>query len=114
VSRILIVEDSDSIALLLRRRLEMAGHSTVRAGNGAEALETLAGGERVDMVLLDVTMPRLSGPEALTELRMTHPRLPVVLVTGTRPDRELEERADGVVKKPIDFDELLSSVDRLA
>jgi CheY-like chemotaxis protein len=114
VSRILIVEDSDSIALLLKRRLEMAGHSTVRASNGADALERLGRGERVDLVLLDETMPRLSGSEALGELRLVHPGLPVIMVTGTRPGPGSQELADAIVRKPIDFDQLLGLVERLA
>ena len=114
MSHVLIVEDSDSIALLLRRRLEMAGHSTARAGNGAEALEMLSGGEEVDLILLDVMMPRLSGPEAMREIRLVYPTLPVVLVTaGTREETEAV-RADAVIRKPIDFDRLLGLIERLA
>lgn len=114
MSRILIVEDSDSIALLLKRRLEMAGHVTERAANGADALTRLADGDRVDLVLLDVMMPRLTGPEAIRELRLVYPGLPVVLVTGKHLDRAEANRADGVIGKPIDFDELLPLIDRLA
>lgn len=114
MSRIFVVEDSDSIALLLKRRLEMAGHTTIRAGNGAEALERLSGGEKADLVLLDVMMPRLSGPEALREIRLVYPNLPVILVTGRNLDRREGRQADAVIRKPIDFDELLEAVERLA
>lgn len=112
MTRILVIEDSPAIALLLRRRLEMAGHQVEVAAGGRQGLRMLpeAGS---DIVLADVTMPGMDGIETLRRIKADHPGLPVVLVTGERPAFHIGREADAVIAKPIDFDRLLRTVDEL-
>lgn len=114
MSRILVVEDSPAIALLLRRRLEMAGHEAEVVTNGNQALDRLDAAKVPDLILADVMMPGLDGIETLRRIRKSHPQLPVILVTGQQLEREQELQADAVFAKPIEFDQLLPAIERLA
>jgi len=109
----MVIEDSPAIALLLRRRLEMAAHEVRVAPNGIEAM-AMIGAEEPDLVLADVMMPGLDGLETLGRIRSAHQSLPVILVTGQSLDPAQRSRADAVISKPIDFEELLETIDRLA
>jgi len=116
VSRVLVAEDSASIRLLLRRRLELAGHEVIEARDGPDTLATLgahADGDAPDVVLLDAMMPGADGAGVLREIKAEWPLMPVLLVTALH---ELDESdgwglADGHVTKPIDFGELLARID---
>ncbi len=66
--KILLVEDSHSIAILLAARLEESGHSVVHAENGAKAVELFPNAE-VDLVLMDIEMPVMNGFEAVSRIR---------------------------------------------
>lgn len=118
MSRILIAEDSPAIRLLLVRRLEMAGHEVVEAGDGREALDLLASAPpagKPDLILLDAMMPNLTGSEVLESLAGTDPDIPVLVVSAMSglPYSDQWESADGHISKPIDFDDLLARVEAL-
>lgn len=113
MSRILVIEDSPAIALLLRRRLEMAGHAVDLMPNGILGLGRLDAAMLPDLVLADVMMPGLDGLATLRQIRIRHPDVPVVLVTGQQLTPEQREEADAVFAKPIEFDALLAAIDRL-
>jgi two-component system, chemotaxis family, chemotaxis protein CheY len=98
---ILVVDDSPIARAVLRKVIAMSGVDVGRvleAGDGAEALEVL-GRESVDLVLADVNMPRLGGPDLVRRLRAT-PALagtPVVMVSSERSRaRQDELRRNGV------------------
>lgn len=65
---ILVVDDDRTVSLTLKRQLERAGYVVLCAGTGAEALELAAGGP-LDLVILDLVMPGLSGIETCAALR---------------------------------------------
>jgi CheY-like chemotaxis protein len=109
----MVIEDSPAIALLLKRRLEMAGHSVERVANGEMAIRRLEDGSDPHVVLSDVVMPKIDGLETTRRIKQAHPCLPVALVTGRHLRREEAELADAVVAKPIDFDELLAKIECL-
>lgn len=92
----------------------MAGHEVDVSPNGAEALDRLQVEETTELVLADVMMPGPDGFETMRRIRELHPGLPVILVTGQQlhPDRQKE--ADAVFSKPIEFDQLLPTIERLA
>src|SRR6266850_6443410 len=83
MARVLIVDDSDDTRMMLGKLLSMAGHETVFAANGWEALLTLDN-MRVDLVLLDLMMPGMDGNTFLRILRQSqkNQKLPVVIVTA--------------------------------
>ena len=117
--RILIAEDSETIRLLLRRRLELEGHEVVEARDGEQAVAAaLAAHPPYDAMLLDVSMPRRSGLDALAELRAAGCPTPAIVLSAHHPETEgLPAAADGAVawiEKPIDWDRLLAALDSLA
>lgn len=80
---ILVVDDEPDIRTVVRLMARSNGYQVVEAGNGREAVEVLAKrAEPIDAVLLDVTMPEMTGHEALPRLRELVPDLPVILVSG--------------------------------
>ena len=112
---LLVVDDNPANRDLLSRRLERKGFRVIVAEDGQRALDILAT-SRVDLVLLDVMMPGLSGLDVLRKVRETQPpsALPVVMVTArTESDdvvEALELGANDYVTKPIDFPVVLARV----
>lgn len=114
-ARVLIVEDTETIRLLIRTRLANAYYHVIEAANGEDAIR-LASTESPDLVLLDVMLPGIDGFEVCRRLKespaTTH--LPVVMVTAldNRADRVkgLEMGADDFLSKPFDELALLSRV----
>ena len=95
---VLIVDDDDGVRTVATLSLERAGFRVVSARDGEEGVTVMRnqGGE-FDIVLLDVTMPRLSGAETLHIFRQLRPELPVVLTSGyTEPDVESKFSADEI------------------
>jgi len=116
LSRLLVVEDSPAIGLLLRRRLEKAGHRVEVVTGATAALERLDGssGDALEVVLSDVNLPGIGGIELTDRIREGHPELPLILVTAVELEPGDSNRADAVIGKPIDFDLLLGTIERLA
>jgi len=108
--RILIVDDDTTNLQILARITQGLGHDVIPATTGKTALAALD--ESVDMVLLDVMMPDMSGFEVLTEIRSNNLLcdLPVIMVTAltARQDRltAVEAGANDFISKPIDMTEL--------
>ena len=107
MARILVVEDSPDIRVLVRMLLEAGGHEVLTAADGREGIET-AIRERPDVVLMDLSLPVLSGWEAAREIKSNPAtaRIPVLAVTahamhGDR-ERALAAGCDGFIAKPID------------
>ncbi len=119
MARILVADDSETILLLLRTRLEMEGYEVITAADGAEASEELwrrGPGEGPDLMLLDAMMPRKSGLDVLREVRAAGSQIPVLIVSahGEAMTAAREEAiASGYLGKPIDFADLLSRVAEL-
>lgn len=109
--RILVVDDEATVARVAARCLQQFGYSTATASGGQEALELIAAAEgAIDAVLLDRTMPRMSGEETLVQLRERFPKLIVVLTSGFDEAESLlaSRRAspDAFLRKPFTPDEL--------
>jgi CheY-like chemotaxis protein len=117
VALILVADDSETILLLMRTRLEMAGHAVVTAADGQEVLDAVAEGGLPDLLLLDAMMPRKSGIDALRELRAGGHDGPVLIVSAHQnpgdADAPTDLAIDGYITKPIDFDRLLETIAQL-
>jgi signal transduction histidine kinase len=112
--RVLVVDDNEMLRRLAATFLRRSGFEVLLAEDGPEALEVF-GRERdkIDLILLDLTMPRLSGRETLRRLREIDPGVPVVLVSGfadTAQTSLAEEGAQGFVAKPYREHDLLHAV----
>jgi DNA-binding response OmpR family regulator len=110
---ILVVEDEAAMLAGLVHNLEFEGYRTLTATTGREALERLHK-TPPDLVLLDVMLPEMNGFEVLRELRLSHPKLPVILLTskGLETDKlqGFKLGADDYVTKPFSIQELLARV----
>jgi len=113
--RILIADDEEAVRGLVARALQMDGHSTVTAQDGAEALEILtreAG--RFDLLLTDIKMPLMDGIALALAAARDFPKLTIILMTGFADQRE---RASGlnaivhdVVTKPFSVADIRKAV----
>ncbi|MCY0148697.1 response regulator [Hoeflea sp. G2-23] len=101
MARILIAEDEDSLRRFVARALEMDGHQTVQAGDGAEALEHLQA-EAFDLLLSDIRMPIMDGIELAGESAELVPEMPILLMTGFAEQRERAEHLMRIVVDVVD------------
>ncbi len=79
--RLLLVDDDPDFRDALGKQLVHAGHDVALAGDGEEAIEWLKR-HTADLVILDIVMPNKEGLETISALRRSHPRLPVIAVSG--------------------------------
>lgn len=116
-TRVLIADDSETILLLLRTRLEMEGYDVVTAADGVEVIEAIEAGPAPDILLLDAMMPRKSGIDALRELRAGGVETPVLIVSAHQDEMDAGAPTDvevsGYITKPIDFEQLFSRIAEL-
>jgi len=116
--RVLIVEDNEHAAYLLRTLLERAGYAVIVSSDGRDAIAKLASLEPVDLVILDLMLPYVSGYQVLIEARQNPKwqRVPVIVVTGRTLEmdavRALETGANDFVRKPFLPEELVARVRR--
>jgi DNA-binding response OmpR family regulator len=118
-TRVLIADDSETILLLLRTRLEMEGYEVITAADGVEVVEAMqrASEPKPEILLLDAMMPRKSGIDALRELRAEGVDTPVLIVSAHQDEMDAGAATDvevsGYITKPIDFDQLFSRIAEL-
>jgi len=113
---VVVVDDDADIRGMLDFALVTAGWRVVGAADGQEALDRLRGGLRPCVVLLDLTMPRMSGSQFVAALR-ADPRLAATAVVVLSGDGNVSQKAvalgtDGYLSKPLDLDTLYDTVRR--
>ena len=118
--RVLVADDSETILLLMRTRLEMAGYDVDAAADGQEVVDRWHHGDPAqlpDVLLLDAMMPRKSGLDALRELREMGVETPALIVSAHQDATDANApsglEVSGYVNKPIDFDRLLERIAEL-
>jgi two-component system, sensor histidine kinase RpfC len=118
--KILLAEDNAPNRMIIQRILELGGHSVLTASDGEEALQILDQ-PGIDLVLMDINMPELSGYEAAKLYRMSHldgPRLPILALTAdatSQTERLCRDAGmDGVLTKPIEAAHLLATLESIA
>ena len=118
MTRILLVEDEENYRVLLAFSLRRDGFDVVQAADGVAAVEAFeaaggAGGGAIDLVLLDLMLPRLSGIEVCRRIRRTS-TVPVIMLTARDSEADtvvgLRIGADDYVTKPYSYRELLARV----
>jgi DNA-binding response OmpR family regulator len=118
MTSVLVADDSETVLLMLQRRLEMAGYDVDTARDREEVVQKLiADGGRPDVILLDAMMPKKSGVEALQELREAKIKTPVLMISAhldaQEPERMIALGANGCVPKPFEWDELIARIEEL-
>ncbi|WP_035243821.1 response regulator [Desulfonatronovibrio hydrogenovorans] len=112
--RILLVDDEDRFRTTLKKRLSTRHHQVLDASNGLRALEIVRE-TPVDVVVLDVRMPGLSGLETLTEMKKIAPDIEVILLTGHASiDPAIEGMRLGAfdyLMKPCDIEDLMIKIE---
>jgi two-component system cell cycle sensor histidine kinase/response regulator CckA len=113
---VLVVDDESAIRHFAVRVLVQEGYGVVEAGDGAEALELITQGRiSFEVVVSDIVMPRLNGVELIQALSVSHPDLPVILMSGyaTVALAELGIAAPcAILAKPFPAERLLEEVRR--
>jgi twitching motility two-component system response regulator PilH len=118
MARILIVDDSPSQLLGIKRIVEKLGHETLTAEDGAAGVEA-AKKEKPDLILMDVVMPNLNGFQATRTISKTPEteHIPIVLVTTKDQETDkvwgIRQGAKAYVTKPIKEDELVKVLKEL-
>jgi CheY-like chemotaxis protein len=112
---ILLAEDDEIMRSLTRQLLEEHGYAVVEADDGKSALEWVkAHPEPIDLLLTDVVMRRMSGPELVDRLKTSHPNLKVVYMSGYTgeliAEREVLQRGITLLEKPFTRTALLNTI----
>ncbi|MGA2091262.1 MAG: response regulator [Endomicrobiales bacterium] len=110
---IMIVDDEPDIVLVLAEYLEGEGFSVLTAKSGEQAIAK-AREHPIDLSIVDISMPVISGIETLTQMKKSKPHLPVIMITAFRDAEKVLEAfrqgANDCIFKPLDFDYLMSSI----
>ncbi len=112
--KVLLVDDEDRFRQTLKKRVSSREYNVFDASNGIQALEMIRE-EPMDVVILDVRMPGLSGLETLTEIKKISPETEVILLTGHASiDPAIEGMRLGAfdyLMKPCELEELMVKID---
>ena len=115
MSRVLIVDDEDSMRLLVARAIAMDGHDITTASDGAEALEILGDTDGAfDLLLTDIQMPVMDGIALALTAARDFPLVTILLMTGYAEQRErasgLNAIAHDVISKPFSVADIRTAV----
>lgn len=112
-TRVLVVDDEETVRVLLQRILQATGYEVATAANGKEALSVIADGG-IDVVMLDIKMPGLSGVEVLGKISADWPDLCVIMVTAVADAQTavtaMKLGAYDYITRPFDQDEALRKI----
>jgi len=113
----LVVDDEDSVRKFVERVLQEAGYTTSAAADGPEAIDVASKLERFDILVTDVMMPQMTGDELARRLRLSHPSLKILYLTGFS-DRLFKDKVtlwadEAFLDKPCSVKGLLEAVSLL-
>jgi DNA-binding NtrC family response regulator len=115
VEKVLIVEDKESMAQMLRETLELEGYETVVAKDGAEGIKRIKD-TKVDIILTDLKLPKKDGLKVLKESKEKNPLIPVIVMTAfgsiETAVTAMKLGASDFITKPLDTDHLLMLIKR--
>ena len=120
MARILVIEDDDSIRKLIEKFMLIDGHEVETAENGLIGLEMI-GSRQYDLLITDIVMPEQDGIGVLMELRKMQSKLKTIVITGGSLKLNINDlmkmakvmKADKVLMKPLDFENLRLTVAEL-
>jgi PAS domain S-box-containing protein len=113
-ARVLLVDDDPQVLRSTLRLMNSLGYETVPAASGEQALDLLAGGAGVDVVLADYAMPQMTGAELAKAIEAKHPALPIIIMTGYHNREALADFAEArIIHKPFNEECLVAKIDAL-
>lgn len=115
---ILVVDDEIQILKILEKFLKISGFEAVSAISAEEALKIIKSNAKIDLMVVDLKMPLMSGAEFLRELEMMNKKIPCIILSGYPVEQvdnfdELKKMGygeDDFLLKPVDLNELLDAV----
>ena len=116
-ARILVVEDSPTLQLWLKVRLEYHGYTVIQALDGKAGLKMVKS-EKPDVVLLDVMMPEMDGIEVCRRIKSDPEikNIPVIFLSAKAQQKDIDEGlaagAEAYITKPYESDELLEEIEK--
>ena len=114
--KILIVEDVYTNYIVLKEFIDQTNAAVLPAQSGNEALRILDNHPDIDLVLLDIRLPDISGYEVANKIKQQDPHLPIIIQTAYSVDDEIKEAqnagCEGILTKPISCNELLKTIDK--
>lgn len=112
---VMVIDDEAMVRKALSRQLQRAGLDTVLADGGASALQLLADGatHTLRAILLDLSMPGMSGVELLPKLHELAPNVPVIALSGHIPDTAALGGARLILQKPLGYAQLVEALERV-
>ena len=115
-AKILVVDDEFKMRRLIRNFLEVNGHVVIEASDGEEALNIFYTTKDIDLIILDVTMPRVNGFDVLMEIRASS-SVPVIMLTARAQECDeimgYDIGADQYITKPFSFKVLVAKVEAI-
>lgn len=112
---IFIIEDDNHVLSMMKNYFEYLGYNIITALNGLDGLKMVKS-ENFDLVITDIVMPHVSGLGIISVVKEKSPDLPVIAITayGRNPERiAAEKKADVVLRKPFEMEQLKDHVVRL-
>ncbi|OFY52120.1 MAG: hypothetical protein A2W85_11895 [Bacteroidetes bacterium GWF2_41_31] len=113
---ILIVEDVDSSRRYFEAALKLTKANLIYARNGQEAIDVLERKQGIDLILLDIYLPLVSGIEVLKHIRKTDPKIPIIVqtaYTGYHNEKEaLQAGANVFLSKPVSLTSLYLEIEQ--
>lgn len=120
MAAILLIDDMKGVRRAVSALLKRAGHTITEADDGSAGLELLRGGQRFDLVITDMLMPKQDGMEVLLFLEQQPNRPKVLAISGGGSQISADEafllarsKADATLAKPFDNADLLAAIDKL-
>lgn len=120
MNKILIVDDEPHIVKLLERFLALKGFETQGVGDGVKALELIKSDTGINLIIIDMKMPGVSGIDVLKEMKAMHKNIPIIILSGC-PIAEggdfddltsVSYNPDEVLCKPMDLFALLDIINK--
>ena len=115
--RILVVDDEHEIVDILAKFLEKSGFDVITAYGGKDGIDIITSDEKIDLAILDMKMPQVSGADVLEVMHNTGRVIPVIILSGSlgvqknvEVVRKLGYNENDILIKPIDLGDLLKAV----
>jgi PAS domain S-box-containing protein len=109
---VLVIDDEDLVRDVVARMVEDLGYGALTASDGASGL-AMVEANQIDAVLVDMTMPRMSGRDVIEQLRARRPNLPIIVCSGFDRDGQGPVHADAYLPKPFRIDVLERTLAKL-